>query len=329
MKSKKEMETNLNDLLKIGKKVLTLLYVLLFIVVFYTLIVVFKETGIIKVLFRVLAILAPLFIGVAIAWVFDPAVKYFIKKGTTRVTGATLVYLIFIGVLVGFFSILIPAFSEQFAELSKTIPSIISTFELWVDNFFEKFSNIDGFDHLALKADIIEGIEAWGRELPKTLPMVTFNFMKSLVSGIGVFGISLIVGFYVLISYENATDIIHVLTPKKYCKDVEEFTRELNVSLRGYVKGTALLSLFIFITTYIAFTILGLKGALIFAMFCGLTNIIPYLGPWIGGSIAAIVGLSQSLTLGLLILVAIFIIQSFESVIMYPLLMGRSTKFIR
>lgn len=323
MKPKKE---DLNTLIKLSNRVLKLAYVFLIIIVAYAIVITLKETGILKLFFNFLLILSPLFIGIAIAWIFDPAVKFFIRKGRSRLLGAIIVFVIFFSLLIGFFSVLIPAFSSQIEEFSKTIPAIVNSFELWVDNFFERFSGIEGFNHLTLKADVLAGIEAWGKELPQTLPMLTFNFMKALINGLGIFVLSLVVGFYVLISYENATDVLHVLTPAKYKTDVSDFARELNDSLRGYVKGTGLLSLFIFITTYIAFSILGLKGALIFALLCGLTNIIPYVGPWIGGIIAAIVGATQSLTLGFLIILSILIIQSVESVIMHPILMGKSTK---
>ncbi len=327
MKKKEEFNHGeLNELVKGGRKFLRIITVLVLIVGIYALIMLFKETGILSFVFDVLKIISPLFIGIALAWIFDPAVKYFVNKGIKRIFGALIVYVLFIGFIVGFFSIIIPAFSQQLQELSQTIPGIVATFNAWIESIFAWFGNIEGVNEEALRADVMKSIEEFGQELPKTLPLFTFNLLMAVINGLGIFVIGLIIGFYVLINYDNATDIIVNVTPKRYRADLEEFACDLNTSLRGYIRGVALLSTFVFITTYIAFSFLGLKGALIFALLCGLTNIIPYIGPYIGGSVAGIVGLSQSVTLGILIVIVVIIVQAFESTIMYPLLMGRSTK---
>ncbi len=327
MKNKKEFNLEeLNDLVKAGRKFLRLITILVLIIGAYAVIMLFKETGILAFALDALKIISPLFIGIAIAWIFDPAVKYFTKKGMKRIFGALIVYLLFLGFVVGFFSLIIPAFSQQLQELSQTIPVIIGNFTNWLDNIFAWFGNIEGVNEEVLKAEVMHSIEQFGTELPKVLPQFTFNLLVGVANFLGVFIISLIIGFYVLISYENATDVIVQLTPKKYRPDLEEFSHDLNVSLRGYIRGIGLLSTFIFVTTFIAFSFLGLKGALIFALLCGLTNIIPYIGPYIGGLVAAIVGFSQSFTLGILIILVVIIVQAFESIVMHPLLMGRSTR---
>ncbi len=324
---KKEIDTEeLNDLVKLGKKLLKVVYIFVLIIGLYAITILLKELGLIRLLLNLLKISAPLFIGIIIAWIFDPAVTFFAKKGVKRIFGALIVYAIFFAALALFFSIIIPVFASQLEEFSRTIPSIISWITSGIDDFFEYFSNIEGVNHLALKADVLQNIEQFGTELPKTLPTLTFQFLRALVDGLGMFAISLIIGFYLLISYEKATDAVLVMIPKKKRPEFDEFTHEVNVSLRGYLKGTFLLSLSIFTMTLIAFSIFGLKGALIFALFCGLTNIIPYLGPWIGGAVAAIVGFSQGITVGILILISVFIIQSFETAILHPLLLGRATK---
>jgi len=327
MKKKQDFNTaELNDLIKLSTKILKFVYILIFILGIYAIIMLFKETGILSFIAEVLRIISPLFIGLAFAWIFDPIVKYLVQKGIKRIFGVLIVYAAFLALVIGFFSIIIPTFSAQLQELSRTIPSIVASFNAWIDNIFIWFGNIEGINHVALRAEVMQGIENFGQELPKTLPLLTFNILRAIVSGLGIFMIGLVIGFYVLISYENATDIMIHLVPKQYRKDLEEFSCDLNTSLRGYIRGVILLSTFVFITTYIAFSILGLKGALIFALLCGLTNIIPYIGPYIGGSIAAIVGFSQSVTLGLIIIALIIFIQAFESIVMHPLLMGKSTK---
>ena len=65
---------------------------------------------------------------------------------------------------------------------------------------------------------------------------------------------------------------------------------------------------------------------MLFGLFCGLTNVIPYAGPYIGGAPAVIVGFSQSPTTGLLVLAVIVVIQFIEGNFFQPIIMSKSTK---
>ena len=83
-----------------------------------------------------------------------------------------------------------------------------------------------------------------------------------------------------------------------YLKNFQDTTRDLvnevNTSLRKYVQGTLMLASLVFVVSTIGFFISGLKAPLLFGLFCGITDIIPYLGPYIGGIPAVVVGFSQS-----------------------------------
>ena len=70
----------------------------------------------------------------------------------------------------------------------------------------------------------------------------------------------------------------------------------------------------------------GLKAPLLFGLFCGITNIIPYLGPYLGGIPAVIVGFTQSTTIGILTLVVIAVIQLLEGNLLQPLILSKTTK---
>ena len=76
----------------------------------------------------------------------------------------------------------------------------------------------------------------------------------------------------------------------------------------------------------IGFTIADLKAAALFAFFCGITNIIPYIGPYIGAVPAAIVAFSQSTGIGIAVLIVILIIQGLEGNLLQPIVMSRTMK---
>ena len=98
-KSDKVKEQNvdikrLNDVIGLSKGVLHVLYIILIVVGIYAGTKLLQEWKLLSFLFELLTIVAPLFIGLFIAWLFDPIVRWFQKKGLKRGLGAGIVYAI-------------------------------------------------------------------------------------------------------------------------------------------------------------------------------------------------------------------------------------------
>ena len=82
----------------------------------------------------------------------------------------------------------------------------------------------------------------------------------------------------------------------------------------------------VFVTQSIGLTIAGLKAPLLFAMFCALTDVIPYFGPYIGAIPAIIVGFTMSPIVGICVIISIVVVQMLENNFYQPLIMGHTMK---
>ena len=82
----------------------------------------------------------------------------------------------------------------------------------------------------------------------------------------------------------------------------------------------------VFIGNAIGFSIGGLKAALLFALFCGVTNAIPYVGPYIGGIPAIIVGFSQDIKTGIIVIISVVVVQLLDNFIFTPLVQSKGLK---
>ena len=91
--------SKVNDLVSLGHIILKILVILLIIIGAYYGIKLIKEVQILPFIFTILKILSPLFIGIVIAWLFDPFVKFLNKKGLKRGLAAALSYIIFLGII--------------------------------------------------------------------------------------------------------------------------------------------------------------------------------------------------------------------------------------
>ncbi len=317
---------NVNETISLAKKILHISYFLIIIVGAWAAIKVVKELKIWDFIIELLTIVAPLFIGIFMAWLFDPAVKWLQKKGIKRTFGSIIMYFLFLGFLFLLLATIIPLLSDQINDFVQTLPKVFDSVKSWIDEVFQKLSAIKDFDADAFKLDVFKNIEEFGTNLASSLPTMTVDIAKSIFSGLGIFLIGLIIGFYLLIGFDNVNDTIITIFPRKMQRDARELITEVNTSLRRFVQGALLDSTFVFIVTSIGLWLVGLKAPLLFGLFCGLTNIIPYVGPYIGGAPAVIVGFAQSPTTGILVLVVIAVIQFLEGNFIQALIMSKTTK---
>jgi predicted PurR-regulated permease PerM len=316
----------LNELISLSRNVVKILYVLLIVIGVYAIIKLTKEIKILDFIFIILRVVSPLFIGFVVAWLFDPLVKWLQKKGIRRSIGTVITYLVLLGFIALVMCGLIPLLSEQLNEFIKVIPNIIDNSKNVIDTMVDRLSVIDGLDVSAFKKEIFDKIVLFSTNLTSELPSMLVVFVKNLISGMGSIIVGLVIGFYLLLSFNNVNDTLITLFPKKIQKNTKEIVYEVNSSLRRFVVGAALDALLIFIVSSIIFSIVGLKAPFLFALFCALTNMIPYAGPYIGGIPAVIVGFSQSPTVGLLTLVSIVVIQFLEGNFIQPMVMSKTTK---
>lgn len=325
---------NVNEKLNIGKinegvklldNILKIAYAFIIIASVFFIIKLFKELGVIRILLSILKILAPLFIGLFFAWLFAPIVKKLQQKGMRRSLGTLVVYIVFIGLLVLIVAAIIPVLKSQINDFISMIPSLFDNIKGWIDDLFGSIGN-SGVDVGGIKDNIIHKIGEYTSSISTGIPSMTVELVKNSISTCGIFIIGLIIGFYLSISFDNMGEALITLFPTKHQKDARELFNEMNLSLRRFINGALIDAFFVFVITSIAFSFVGLKAPLLFGLFCGITNVIPYAGPYIGGIPAVIVGFSQGTLTGIITLVCIVVIQFLEGNFLQPVIMSKTTR---
>lgn len=325
-KSNKTIDTEkINEVAYLSASVLRLIYLLLAFLVVYIVIRLFKETNILTFLLTILKILIPLIIGIVVAWLFTPIVKFLENQKVNRVLGVIITYIVLLSVIILLMASLLPLLVEQGIEFAKAVPGIFIAIKGWFLGVFEYLKNIDYINIETLKSEFFARFEEIALNVSDSLPNKLISTISGFFSGLGTFVLGLIIGFLLLINVKDTSNMFKIL-PKKHRKTGEELVSEVNVSLRNYTQGALIDCGAVFILTSIGFWLIGLKSPILFGFFCGLTNIIPYAGPYIGGAPAVIVGLTQSPTIGILTLVVVIIIQTLESNFLQPFIMSKTTK---
>ena len=324
-KKKNEIDTGgLNEIIYLSKNILKLLFIILIIGIILAGTILLKELGAFKFLVGVLNVLAPLFIGFGVAWLFAPLVDRLTKKGISRIFASMIVYVIFIVFLLVFFRIFIPIIYNELNELIKTLPSILSKITDFINNIFDKLDT-EAFDMKAVKTNVLDAITKYGTSISSNLPTTIVSLMSNLVSGLGTIFFGLIIGLYMLFDFDNVTNLLLKIIPVKHQVEVASLVEKIGSEVRKCVNGTLLVACMVFICDTIGFGIIGLKSALLFGLFCGITDLIPYIGPYLGTAVATVVGLTQSPLIGLGVFIIACIVQLIESYVLQPIVMSKAT----
>lgn len=314
-----------NEVTDLASRVLKILYLLLIALAIYVVTLVFKETKILNFIFQILEIALPLFIGIVIAWLFDPFIKWLQSKNIKRTWGALITYLIIFLVVSLVLVTLIPLLIDQVKEFIKIAPSVIDTVKDWGNDLFDNLKDIKVINVSKMKDEMFTATEDVVTNITTTMPKNLLGFISSLFSGLGTLILGLIIGFFLIVNFDSSSNLFNFI-PKKFREVTISLLDEINVSLRKYVKGAVIDCSLIFVLTSIGLWVIGLKAPALFGLFCGITNIIPYAGPYIGGAPAVIVGFTQSPTIGILSLAVIAVIQFLEGNFLQPIIMSKTTK---
>ncbi|MBQ6282343.1 MAG: AI-2E family transporter [Bacilli bacterium] len=281
---------------KLISKILKNTHILILVLIIYFSIMVLNKLNILEFILTLLSVLSPLFIGIVVSWLLRPIVDFLNNKGLNRIFSLVLIYLILIFLIYIIIINCVPKFINELDEFINIFPDIL-------DNINIKFIDIK-----SIKKDLLCFINDITKDIP--------NRCISLIGGISSVLVGFVIAFYLLISNIDLSNY--------FKRDTKKLLMKINDLLRGYVKGTLLSSFIIFILSTIVFYIIGIKEALLFGIICGITDVIPIIGPYIGALLPVVVSFIKSITYGLLVSILILIIQSIEGNVLQPIIMSKS-----
>lgn len=247
-----------------------------------------------------------------------------------RWVSVPIVYLAFVAVVVVFFIFLGPPLVRQFQRLFETIPA-------WLEDLNKSLADLQAWlathnikANLQLNTtDIVNWLQNNGSRSVGTLFSVGLSVAGLFVN---IF-LTVVISFYMLIDGNRIFRLLCRLAPGT--PEVKgEYVRGLQTAFSRFVRGQALLAATIGLACGMAVWILswdivgvwpeGGQYALLFGFWAGLTEVIPYVGPWIGAVPPVIAAFFHSPGAALVVIIVYFIIQQLESHILAPNIVGSS-----
>ena len=282
-----------------------------------------KEWNVLGIIGTLLSVISPVFIGFVIAWLLDPIATKMSTK-MPRVLACILTYLIIFGGIILILFITVPTFSSGVTDIVSVVPDLVDNVQDFASDALEGLG--DSKQIKDYKDNILNNIEEMGTNIASSLPNTIWNFGKGVISVSTNIILGIMIGFYLLFDFRKFQGHLLSLIPKDWHKNAKDLMKRVNVKLRSYVGGVLLVCFLVFVTQSIGFSLAGLSAPFLFALFCAITDIIPYIGPWIGGAPAVIVGFTIDPMVGVFCLVSVLICQLLENNFYQPLIMGKTMK---
>ena len=321
------------------------LVVLCSIIVFFA---IYRLRDVSEVINVILAILTPFIYGLVMAYLLCPIYNFTVRSiyaltkrvnvniprplTVSKAVASLVSIIVLLVVITGILWMIIPGLVESIANIIQLLPDSMDSLRSWLDvklvgwpeaqavlngwinNFTE---NAIAFvterllpEYCSIAAGISEGV------------MGVFNVVKNFFLGI-------IICVYFLNSKENFAaqmkKIIMAVFSRKAADEIVQGAHFTNRTFGGFINGQIIDSFIIGLICFIVMTLFGWEYTLLISCIIGITNIIPFFGPFIGAIPSALLLLMVDTRQCIYFVIFIIILQQFDGNILIPKIQGSST----
>lgn len=236
----------------------------------------------------------PIAFAAGLVFLLEPAVKAFERARIPRPLGSSLALLGLVMLVVAMVGLVFPTIQEQVLEFAEQLPELYRGVVDWVRGLGERVGfNVDGV--------LSQGaLEEWLNDPAnqETIQRLVLGFgagagqvIRGVTEAVIVLGLAPVLALYLLIDLDRFKQNGVDLTPVKYREEVAYVGGEVGGALGSFVRGQLLVAAIVGIASSIGMWAIDLPFWLIVGILAGLLNLIPFLGPIVGGALAGIVAL--------------------------------------
>ena len=266
-------------------------------------------------------IFPPLILAGAIVFLLNPIVTALQHRGIPRAAGAGLSYL---GVLAVIFAAgvgLFPIAAAQVDELEDEMPAIQARVERWVD---DRATESVGTFYEFNRADLEESISNEGATFDEQLQSLR-RIGGEVVHVLLILVLAPIIAFYLLVDVPHLRRVADGLVPDGARDEVTVVAHRLNRAIGGFFRGQLVVAAIVGVLCSIGLGLVGLKFWFLIGMIAGLFNIIPLVGPWVGGVPGVTIALTTGSPLQALLVVIVLVgVQQIDNHFITPQVMQRT-----
>ncbi|MCA0992819.1 AI-2E family transporter [Pseudalkalibacillus hwajinpoensis] len=297
-----------------------LIYLTTLLLVFLCVYLLLKLAPIWEPIVNVLTVLiVPFLIASLITYLLHPIVEKIHKEGLPRGVAVLLIYLLFFGgtgyaIVKG-----IPHIVKQSQELMENVPMFIDMYRDAVHHTYDFTANLPP----ALQEKVDQSFQDAEDAVNHTLTLA-IEIAKKLLSSIFIIMIIPFIVFYLLKDFEDLKKIAWRVTPPKWRIPGRNVLIRIDESLGNYIRGQFFVISVLGVLAALGFWLIKLPYAILLGIIVGVTDIIPYFGPFLGAAPALLIASTVSVKMTLVTIIVIIVLQFIESNILSPYIVGKS-----
>ena len=263
-----------------------------------------------------------------IVFVLRGTVNKLEEIGINRTVGTAIGYVIMFAVLaLVAFLLFSPGvgMNTQFANLIENVPVYVQGISDWANDMYARYAYmLEDESVRAFVTDVQASAMDWAGDFAKNSASGAISFGTGLANAFMAIGFALVVAFWILMQLPQLGRECKRLVGDAHAEDLEMLHITFTRVMGGYIKGTLLQCAIIGVACGILFAVLGIPNSMALGGITGILNIIPIIGPWLGGGLAAIVGIFVSPLVAVIAILGTIVIQQFVYTFISPKIMSDS-----
>jgi predicted PurR-regulated permease PerM len=274
-------------------------------------------------LYSARAVLAPFLIAAFITYLISPLVTRIQSFGYKRYVGVMVVAALLGSIFAGILIIIIPILIKE-----------IESFQFNADQYYGYFLNYLEMLRGKLEAafpvleqyDISNDVISESKNFLLYTAQQVPNYLANVFSGFSIIILIPILVFFMLLNGSKYLKSLVSLLPSNYTETILSIVYKIDAIFGGYIRGQIVEAFFVGSMSALSLSILGVNFALLIGVIAGVANLVPYLGPVVGITLAVLVGAVQYQTFSIVIKIVIIyaLIKLLDDNFIQPLVVGHN-----
>jgi predicted PurR-regulated permease PerM len=285
----------------------------------WALIIIFIAFGWI-VLSYIAKVLAPVLAALGIAYLLNPVLERLVQSGMSRVTGAALILISFLGLIVGAVIAAVPAVASQLSDFAHDLPRLMVNLDMWLQDHFGIELPKDWKQYLT-KENVQHTLQSGAVQ---TIATAALGGVFALLAVLAELLLVPVFAFYFLVDWPNLLRRFDHMIPPRKRRAVREIAREIDRVIAGWVRGQGIVTAILAVLYAIGFTIVGMPLSVPIGLLVGALTVIPFVGTFVGAAIAALVTIADGAGVQTLGMVGgvILVLHVLEAGVLTPKIVG-------
>ncbi|WP_432402316.1 AI-2E family transporter [Wukongibacter sp. M2B1] len=276
---------------------------------------------------NLLTIFSPVIWAFAIAYLLNPLMKILEKElRLGRGLSILIIYLLVLGIITFFITVISPSIANSIGELAKNLPQYIQQTQQWAAEQIDNLKLLDKYGitfYIDENLDkLIDKISVYINDILTSAVSQVINLTSAFFKAI----LSMIISIYFLKDKEKFISgmkkTVYAFFNIERAKNIISFGVELDRLFSRFIIGKFIDSCIIGAICFVGLMMIGAKYKILLSLIVGITNMIPYFGPFIGAVPAVIITLFYSPIKALWVLVFMIFLQQFDGLYLGPKILG-------